>query len=216
MSAREAARLMAAARARLPQRTVLRFARSVSGGPGLHVAESQLLAELPPGRRQDFALGRCAAAQCLRALGRPGPVLASGRMPRFPDGVRASISHRDGLGVCLAAAAHQVRAIGVDVELAEALPLEATRLVCTDRERGWLDRHPAPRGLLAVLFSLKESIYKARCALDLPTRNFKEIEIPPHPTGPYPGHLTVGGLVMTVGVLESDRLILTWAVVAHD
>lgn len=199
-----------------PHGTVIGFTHDDEGTtPALHPAERRLMATLPASRRDDFRRGRAAAARCLARLGTPGPVLADGRLPRFPDGVTGSISHRDGTAVCLAATDPRIRAVGVDIELADVLPPAAARLLCTEHESGWLEQRADDAGhQLAALFSLKESAYKALCALGVPIRGFKEIECPVALSGGFPvtGCVTVRGVRLETGVLRTARSVLTWAV----
>ncbi|WP_049717731.1 4'-phosphopantetheinyl transferase family protein [Streptomyces caatingaensis] len=199
-----------------PRGTVIGFADADEDGTALpHGAERGLMAALPAARRDDFRLGRTAAARCLARLGTPGPVLADGRLPRFPAGVVGSISHRDGTAVCLAAADPHIRAVGVDIERAGALPPAAARLLCTERERAWLEHRPdGTAGPLAALFSLKESVYKALCALGVTVRGFKDIDCPTGgPDGlPVTGPVTVRGVRLETGGLRSAHTVLTWAV----
>ncbi|MFI8420062.1 4'-phosphopantetheinyl transferase [Streptomyces sp. NPDC085479] len=172
------------------------------------------MATLPPARRDDFLLGRTAAARCLTRLGVPGPVLADGRLPRFPAGVTGSISHRAGTAVCLAGTDPGIRALGVDVERAGALPPAAARLVCTEAERARLAELPDPTDLLTALFSLKESLYKALCALGDTVRGLRELECPVDALGEAPGTgvLTVRGVRFEHGGARTPRSVLTWAV----
>ncbi len=211
--------VMAAAVARSggpPRGTVIGFVRDDEGAShALHEAERRLMTALPAARRDDFRLGRAASARCLTRLGTPGPVLADGRLPRFPDGVTGSISHRDGTAVCLAAASPRIRAVGVDLELADALPLAAARLVCTERERDWLEGRPDDAAhQLTALFSLKESLYKALCVLGVSVRGVKEVECPVGRLGGLPatGCFTVRGVRFEAGGVRSSRSVLTWAV----
>ncbi|MFI1223583.1 MULTISPECIES: 4'-phosphopantetheinyl transferase [unclassified Streptomyces] len=199
-----------------PEGTVIGLVRDDEGAPpALHAAEHRLMTALPAARRDDFRLGRVAAARCLTRLGAPGPVLADGRLPRFPDGVTGSISHRDGTAVCLAAAGPRIRAVGVDIERVDALPLAAARLVCTEGERGWLECGPGDAvHRLGALFSLKESLYKALCALGVGVRGLKEVECPVGLLEGFPltGRFTVRGVRFESGGVRSSRSVLTWAV----
>ncbi|MFE2110457.1 4'-phosphopantetheinyl transferase [Kitasatospora sp. NPDC059463] len=200
-----------------PAGTALAFAHAgADRTPAPHPAEEDLLRRLPATRHADFRLGRAAAARCLAGLGVPGPVLAEGRLPLFPDGVAGSISHRAGVGVCLAAPRSLARAVGVDLELLDALPLRAARLVCTERERAWLEPGPDPVARLGTLFSLKESIYKAVCSRGVAISGFQQIELPPEACGDLPGPaatVLVAGVLLETGLLRSGRSVLTWAVV---
>lgn len=176
------------------------------------------MAGLPPARREDFRLGRLAAARSLRQLGRRGPVLADGRLPLFPDGLTGSISHRAGVAVCLAAPRTLTRALGVDVELVDSLPPGAARVLCTERERAWLERGPDAGAQLTALFSLKEAVYKALCALGVTISGPKEIDLSGTRAGVLSGEdvpaawATVRGIRLETGGLRSARSVLTWAV----
>ncbi|MCD9143679.1 4'-phosphopantetheinyl transferase family protein [Streptomyces albireticuli] len=158
---------------------VLRWAGAEGAEEALHPAERDLLSGRSPGGRRDFTAGRHAAAEALRLLGRPGPVLRDGRRPRFPAGVRGSISHCEGnVAVCLATVREDVLGIGVDIERLGRLGAPAARLVCTERERARLRPGPAGGARLTAVFSAKEAFYKAFSALDAgrePT--FHEVEV---------------------------------------
>ncbi|WP_367043724.1 4'-phosphopantetheinyl transferase superfamily protein [Streptomyces sp. Je 1-332] len=183
-------------------------------GGGLHPAERTLMRGRPPDRRRDFAAGRFAAADALRLLGRSGPVLREGRRPRFPTGVRGSISHcRGAVATCLATTRGDVPAVGVDVERVGRLSPETAGLVCTPPERALVARGDADGRLLTVMFSAKEAFYKAAAALYLPRDPvFHDLEVIPDPDlangnglclTPSPGLLpdgcTVRGQVRSVG-----------------
>lgn len=162
---------------------VLRWAGADGAEEALHPAERDLLSGRSPGRRRDFTAGRHAAAEALRLLGRPGPVLRDGRRPRFPAGVRGSISHCEGaVAVCLATVREDVLGIGVDIERLGRLGAAAARLVCTERERARLGRGPGGDARLTAVFSAKEAFYKAFSALEPalePAREptFHEVEV---------------------------------------
>ncbi|KUJ68014.1 hypothetical protein ACZ90_22440 [Streptomyces albus subsp. albus] len=202
---------------RPPEDTVLGFARWGEELPPLHRAERQLAAELPAARGDDFRLGRAAAARSLRGLGRRGPVLADGRMPRFPGGTVGSISHRNGAAVCLAAWSTGYRAVGVDIETAGFLPLSAARILCTSRERAWLAGQPDTEEQLTeltALFSVKEAAYKALCGLDIRIDSFKEIDLPvDSQAGALRSHTAeIHGVRLETGGVLLGWTVLTWAV----
>ncbi|MEU9289313.1 4'-phosphopantetheinyl transferase superfamily protein [Streptomyces sp. NPDC048275] len=132
----------------------------------VHPAEEELLRRLPVRRQADFAAGRRAAARALAALGRTGPVLRKGRRPHFPPGVRGSISHCVGhIGACVATTHPAVAAVGIDLERTDRLSRGALPLICTPREARWVTAARRPESRLSVLFSAKEAVYKALCAL---------------------------------------------------
>lgn len=178
-------------------------ARGDAVGEGLRPEERALMRGIAPARRRDFAAGRAAAADALRLLGRAGPVLREGRRPRFPAGVRGSISHcRGAAAACLAATRPDLSGVGVDVERVGRLSPEAAGLVCTPPELALMRGGPADARLLTVVFSAKEAFYKAAAALGLPREPvFQDLEVLPDPangTGsglcltPVPGLLPDG------------------------
>lgn len=152
-------------------------------GDSLHPAERALVRGSPPARRRDFAAGRAAAADALRLLGRSGPVLREARRPRFPAGVRGSISHcRGAVAACLATTRRDISAVGVDVERVGRLSPETAGLVCTPAERVLVADGDAAGRLLTVMFSAKEAFYKAATALELPREPvFHDLEVRPDP-----------------------------------
>lgn len=127
-------------------------------------AEFVLVAAATEKRRRDFAAGRACARRALAALGVPPlPILAgAARQPLWPAGVVGSITHcRDFCAAAVAPAAF-VTALGIDAELHAALEPAVAELVCTPDERRWIESS-APAGVHweAVIFSAKESLYKA-------------------------------------------------------
>ena len=97
-----------------------------------------------------------------RALGVPeAPILADRRRaPQWPNGVVGSITHAAGLTAAAATLRRDVAMLGIDVEDAGELDAADSELVATAGERR---RAAALLGTDAgrVLFSAKESIYKA-------------------------------------------------------
>ncbi len=132
-------------------------------------------------RRLEFAAGRQAARAAMANLGRsPAPIpMGADRAPVWPDGLVGSIAHCE--TACIAVVAHQdqIRAIGVDIESATHLPTDLWDTVCTPDECAWLNRQPASdRGILAkLIFSAKESVYKAQYPLTGQVIGFDEVEV---------------------------------------
>ncbi|MEU6055335.1 4'-phosphopantetheinyl transferase superfamily protein [Streptomyces xanthochromogenes] len=134
---------------------------ALARGPDTLAAEERGLWHLLAGRRRDdFLLGRTAAARAMAGLGAAGPVLRSGRRPRFPAGVRGSISHTGHWGAALATRHPEVLRVGVDIERTGRLSAGAAALVCCPAELEWAAEEDTPLRL-TVLFSAKEAAYKA-------------------------------------------------------
>ncbi|MFE9623042.1 enterobactin synthetase [Streptomyces sp. NPDC006527] len=104
-------------------------------------AEAAAAASMPTRRRLEFLAGRRAARRALRAVGLDcGEIPRSGRLPVFPPGREASISHSAGIAVAVARAPGQDLPLGCDLEL-RPLPRAAARLVlCEDEESLLHDR----------------------------------------------------------------------------
>ena len=127
--------------------------------------EERRHAETLTGHRQvEWVGGRLALHRAIRQLGvRSGPILTGERgQPVLPDGVSASVSHKRGLAVALAA--REVHgSLGVDLEdLAPARPTIASK-VLRPEELELVDRLSGERRWIAILlrFALKEAVYKA-------------------------------------------------------
>ena len=113
------------------------------------------------GTEADRAAGRRAMATALSRAGAPRPVEGhepDGR-PRWPAGWSGSVAH--GAGWAVAAVTRTGRPVGVDVERAGALALEDAVLVLDERERAAAAAAPDAAAMATVLWSAKESAFKA-------------------------------------------------------
>ncbi|MER5730662.1 4'-phosphopantetheinyl transferase superfamily protein [Streptomyces sp. NPDC002138] len=131
--------------------------------PGVRAAERALAATMPPARRSEFLIGRCALHRALRDAGiEAGAVLFDGRGPGLPPGVTGSISHANGMAVAIAARTHEVLSLGIDVEFTVP-PLEAAHLVLGPGDQRSLvtRRGEVARDRLLRAFSAKEAAFKA-------------------------------------------------------
>lgn len=120
-------------------------------------------------RTREFLTGRAAAAEALRAVGLSGPVArgADGE-PLWPEGVVGAITHTRGIAAAVAAPRSLLLGLGIDLEPADRrVTPGVSRMVCTARERAWVDADGALDGvlrpglLLKLVFCAKESIFKA-------------------------------------------------------
>lgn len=129
-------------------------------------AEAAAAASMPSRRRLEFLAGRRAARRALRAVGLDcGEIPRSGRLPVFPPGRTASISHSAGIAVAVAGAPGRDLPVGCDLEL-RPLPREAARLVLHEDEELLLADAGLPPGAgtawsVTALFSAKEAAWKA-------------------------------------------------------
>ncbi|MGI5396947.1 enterobactin synthetase [Streptomyces sp. CA-251251] len=136
-------------------------------------AEAAEAATMPARRRLEFLAGRRAARRALRAVGQDcGEIPRSGRLPVFPPGRAASISHSAGVAVAVARPPGTALPLGCDLEL-RPLPRAAARLVLradeevllSQEEQEELPRFPArptcTTWSVTALFSAKEAAWKA-------------------------------------------------------
>jgi 4'-phosphopantetheinyl transferase EntD len=127
----------------------------------LRTDEAHFVADAVDTRRREFAVGRSLAHEALRSIGASaGPIgVGAHRQPLWPADVVGSITHCDGYVAAAVAFRGDVRSLGVDAEPALPLPAEVVALVASPDELARLDGigSAAER----VLFSAKESIYKA-------------------------------------------------------
>lgn len=117
------------------------------------------------GRAADSAAADTAATAALAAVG-VGVAGPLGRhddgRPRWPVGVTGSMAHAGTVAVAVAASGDAPdQAIGVDVELAAALPAADAAGVLDASERAAVAAHPAPDAHATLLWAAKEAAFKA-------------------------------------------------------
>ena len=121
-----------------------------------------------PRRRREFALGRTAARVALEHLsGKPQPVLRGRRgEPLWPEGVIGSVAHcradSGSWAIALVARCSLARAIGVDLERMGTVRVkEVADVICCRSELAWAAGDGDWSDRLTMLFSAKESVFKA-------------------------------------------------------
>jgi len=141
--------------------------------------ERPLLAGAVAARRREFAAGRRYARQALAALGLPRIPIPSGpgREPRWPPGVTGSITHCRGYCAAAVGWRHAIGSLGIDLELADPLPPEVERLVCSPAERRRATGLGPVGPWSTVVFSAKESLYKAWFPLTGRWLDFQQAEV---------------------------------------
>lgn len=164
---------------------------------GILPEEAALVAGAVPFRRAEFAQVRKCARVCLTRLGFvPGPILTTPqREPIWPQGAVGSMTHCRGLYAASLGYAADYAAIGIDAEPNHALPRDVCGTVIQDSERAMLDqlarsrsrRWPEP-AWDRLVFSAKESIFKAWFPLAKVWIDFDEFVVDIHPsTGSFTG-----------------------------
>ena len=144
--------------------------------------EESLVAAAAGRRRREFATARSCARAALAELGvPPAPVLRGSRgEPRWPPGIVGSITHCAGYRAAVVAHARDVLTIGVDAENDEPLPDGVLDIVAVAGEQERLRRLAAAAPGTCwdrLLFSAKESVYKAWFPLTGRWLDFQDVDI---------------------------------------
>lgn len=192
--------------------------------PPLFPEEERLVANSVDRRRREFGTVRACARSALARLGvPPAPILPGTRgAPRWPTSIVGSMTHCTGYRAAAVARSGDVVTIGLDAEPNEPLQSEGVLdLVTVAEERAWLREVGAGRPDVSwdrLVFSAKESVYKAWYPLTGRWLDFEEAVITVDPTaGTFTARLLVPGPVVNGGRLPGfsgrwlvrDGLILT-------
>jgi 4'-phosphopantetheinyl transferase EntD len=142
--------------------------------------EQELVARAVDKRRREVTNARTCARRAMRALGRPEvPILRGDRgRPLWPAGVVGSITHTTDYYAAAVADADTVRSIGIDAEVHDKLPDGVLDHVAFGPELDWI-AGAQDTGIWwdRLLFSAKESVYKAWYPLTRRWLGFEEAEL---------------------------------------
>lgn len=133
----------------------------ILGQPKPEVIENSALK-----RQAEYLAGRHAARCCLQELGvgaKPVPI-GDNRSPQWPEGTIGSITHSDNQAICIAKLRETGEFLGIDIEnwLESSCAMKIRQIVLTPSDNLVLANHPlTERQLVTLLFSAKESIFKA-------------------------------------------------------
>lgn len=185
----------------VPAGVAVADARGPLPGEALLPGEEELIARAVGKRREEFTTARTCARIALGKLGVPPvPVLSgSKREPLWPDGVVGSLTHCEGYRAAAVARIADVASLGIDAEPHEALPAGVLARVSLPEERARLAALPAGPHWDRLLFSAKESVYKAWFPLARRWLGFEEARLDfapgPDPTrGTFTAELLVEGM----------------------
>lgn len=132
----------------------------------LLVEERAMVAAAVPRRKLEFATGRWCAREALKEQGIEGfPVLAdANRAPLWPRDIVGSITHTDGFCAAAIGRRDAFAGIGIDAEIDGRVGRPLWFDLFTIEEIDRLERWPEPQraSMATVLFSAKESFYKAQ------------------------------------------------------
>jgi 4'-phosphopantetheinyl transferase EntD len=149
-------------------------------------AEQPAVARAAARRVRDFAGGRHCARRAMAALGCvPGPLLAGSHgEPLWPAGVVGSLTHCEGYWAAAVARRGSLAALGIDAEPHLPLPTGVAGQVLTPAERDRLPSLPAGTSWDRVLFSAKESLFKAWFPVTRAWLGFPDAVVEPRPGDP--------------------------------
>ena len=192
--------------------------------PGLRLypEEEPFVARAGERRRTEFTTGRHCARVALTRLGLEPSAITKGQRgaPLWPDGVVGSITHCAGYRAAAVARTADRVTIGIDAEPNEPLPAGVLDTIALPRERARLLAAASDPGVCwdRLLFSAKESVYKAWFPLTGTWLGFEEADIIFEPaTATFAACLLVPGLTiagrpcreLTGRFVVLDNLVLT-------
>jgi 4'-phosphopantetheinyl transferase EntD len=190
--------------------------------------EEAVLSGAAAQRSAEFATARACARAALARLGLPAaPILPGPRgEPQWPAGAAGSITHCAGYRACAVAWTRELAAIGIDAEPNLPLPCGVLDTVASAVGRAWLWERMAMAPEVCwdrLLFSAKESAYKAWFPLTGRPLRFRDVAIVADPAGSrftvrllVPGPAGAGRWPSGLegGWLASNGLVITAVTVA--
>ncbi|SCG58342.1 4'-phosphopantetheinyl transferase family protein [Micromonospora halophytica] len=170
-------------------------------GLRLFPEEEKVIANSVPKRRREFTTVRDCARRALGQLGiAPTPILPGTRgAPGWPAGVVGSMTHCDGYRGAVVAHAAAIATVGVDAEPHAPLPDGVLDAIALPAEQARTAALAAARPEFCwdrLLFSAKESVYKAWFPLTGRWLDFAEADIVVDPAGTFVARLLVPGPVL--------------------
>ena len=155
-------------------------------------------------RRREFTTARACARAALAKLGFPPAPILPGLQgaPQWPARVVGSMTHCAGYRAAAVAHQRDLASIGIDAEVHERLPEGVLDLIAIADEQAWLRRLTADQPRVhwdRLLFSAKESVFKAWFPLTMRWLDFSEASVAVHPAGTFTARLLVPGPVVAAG-----------------
>ena len=167
-------------------------------GEPVFPGEEDLVEHAVEARRREFVTARRCAREAFAKLGHaPAPIrFGPMREPQWPAGLVGSITHTTGFRAAAVAPQSVLAAVGIDTEHNEPLPEGVEELITVPGE-------PEMLAALArafpvthwgrLLFSAKESIYKAWYPLTGRWLGFEDARLTIDPTGTFAAELLIDG-----------------------
>ncbi|CED90891.1 4'-phosphopantetheinyl transferase protein [Actinomyces succiniciruminis] len=160
-------------------------------------AERAHIAGASPRRRAEFTTVRHLAGRALAGLALERPAMVPGPMgePAWPDGVVGSLTHCRGYRAAAVARTSQVAALGIDAEPNRSLAGGVLARIASPAEREnvceLVEAFPDVAGD-RLLFSIKESVYKAWFPLAHRPLRFGEAAVTIRSDGTFTARLAAG------------------------
>ncbi|MFE1260665.1 4'-phosphopantetheinyl transferase [Streptomyces albogriseolus] len=160
--------------------------------------EAALMTRAVAKRRREFAVVRSCARRAMEKLGVPPQPVLSGEhgAPCWPPGLVGSMTHCDDYCAAALVRTADLASLGIDAEVHQPLPDEILPTVSlpaeADRLRRLSDQRPDVHWD-RLLFSAKESVYKAWFPLTQEWLDFKEADIEFSEDGHFRAALLVPG-----------------------
>ncbi|GAB7046037.1 4'-phosphopantetheinyl transferase family protein [Catenuloplanes indicus] len=159
--------------------------------------EEATIARAVDKRRNEFTTARWCARRALATLGLPpSPIVPGDRgAPSWPPGVTGAITHCPGYRAAAVAHTPAVASIGIDAEPHAPLPDGVLDLVTLPTEREWIAHAPHGVHWDRLLFSAKESVYKAWFPVARRWLGFEEAHVTASPDGTFHAEILIDGPV---------------------
>lgn len=151
------------------------------GQQPLYPVEEAAIRKAVQKRRAEFRAGRTFARAALHELGVAAAPIPAGsdRVPVWPPGVTASITHDDTFCGVMAARTADFAAVGIDVDSADPLDADLIGAICgaAELEHGAVLRASLRVDFPKLIFCAKESTYKAYFSLTRTVLEFDEVDV---------------------------------------
>ena len=159
--------------------TVALVATSVPTALPLAREEELALGAAVERRRRDFTTGRACARAALATLGIHGVPIQRGadRQPLWPPGICGSITHCEGCWAAAAARRADAWSLGLDAERRQVISEGVLRRVALPSERDILSAAPGDIPWDVLLFSAKESVFKAWFPIARTWLGFEDVRV---------------------------------------
>lgn len=174
--------------------------------------EAVIIARAVPSRRNEFTTVRHCARLALGELGAPVVALLPGESgrPGWPAGVTGSMTHCSGYRAAAVTHAAAYAGLGIDAEPHEALPEEVVEMVTRPEERDWISRADSEIHWGRVIFSIKESIFKAWNPATLRWLDFYDASVTCNRDGAFTAQI----LAPPIGAISPRVINGRWAVMS--